>query len=203
MQKKPKVEQRVEVETLVQSLAGLGAVRAADVALATRKNDGWKVVSETVCVVKNDSTQRDELTRILRMERTAGAGVPLLKESNALLQAYEALRNTGAEVVYRNPPFTAPRKVVSGAVVGAVRTPLPGKFGKRAPMPEREARKGVDEVSYVEALADGRFSVEELAMIGNRAAFAAGLNAVKFQRQSSAWGEWSGLVCRTLPALGS
>jgi hypothetical protein len=58
-------------------------------------------------------------------------------------------------------------------------------------------RKPLEEVSYNEALLSGRYTSEEIKLIGNREAAQAGMNALWRAQQ---WGErrWTGLV-NTLP----
>lgn len=169
---------RLEIKTLVQQVS-----KNSDEILETLMNDGWEVLHMSATSVANPlarayapTVEHYEIIKLKRM-------VEPDEDPEADEETEEVA--TVREIDVR-PPLPIESTVVTGTVLGI-----------DAPTVD-VGRKPLEEVTFAEALASGRYNGDELKQIGNREAAQAGMNALWKQQQ---WGErrWTGLV-NTLPS---
>jgi hypothetical protein len=159
-------------------------------------NDGWKLMLPPVLTtaVIGNVAEHFEIVKLMRLvepdedpeadEETEEVKVPT--SPPAPLREEERGEEQGWHVIDVRPPLPIESSaVVTGTVLGI-----------DAPTVD-VGRKPLEEVSYNEALLSGRYTSEEIKLIGNREAAQAGMNALWRAQQ---WGErrWTGLV-NTLP----
>lgn len=168
---------RMEIKTLAQQVC-----ENSDKTLETLMNEGWEVLSMSATSVVNPHAKAFaaavEHYEIVKLKR-------LVEEIDP-----EADEETEEVATVREIDVRPPLPIESSAVVtGTV-------LGIDAPTVD-VGRKPLEEVSYNEALLSGRYTSEEIKLIGNRERDAVFLNALWKQQQ---WGgrRWEGLV-NTLP----
>lgn len=163
---------RMEIKTLAQQVC-----ENSDKTLETLMNDGWELMLPPVLTtaVIGNVAEHFEIVKLMRLVEEADP------EEDEATEEVATVR----ELDVRPPLPIESSAVVRGTVLGI-----------DAPTVDVE-RKPLEEVTYTEALLSGRYSGEEIKLIGNREAAQAGMNALWKQQQ---WGarRWDGLV-NTLP----
>lgn len=164
---------RMEIKTLAQQVC-----ENSDKTLETLMNEGWELMLPPVLTtaVIGNVAEHFEIVKLMRLVEP--------DEDPEEDEATEEVA-TVREIDVRPPLPIESSAVVTGTVLGI-----------DAPTVD-VGRKPLEEVSYNEALLSGRYTSEEIKLIGNRERDAVFLNALWKQQQ---WGgrRWEGLV-NTLP----